>query len=210
MGLYGLAGTRGEILSDAPRLVTYSTFLTPELCSYLIERAPSKLVQAKVYDAYAGGLKVDPMRTNKGAVFSVIDTDLIIQLIRARIARAAAVAPEALEPPEILHYAVGERYKPHVDFFHPSLPNFAEQMRVKGQRVKTCLVYLNEDLEGGETDFPKIGVKFRGRTGDALIFQNVQSDGTGDLRTLHAGLPPTRGEKWLLSQWIRNKPQPIA
>ena len=205
-----LGGIRGEILSDAPRLVTHSGFLTPELCSYLIGRAPSKLVQAKVYDAYAGGLKVDPMRTNKGAVFSVIDTDLIIQLIRARIARAAAVAPEALEPPEILHYAVGERYKPHVDFFHPSLPNFAEQMRLKGQRVKTCLVYLNEDLEGGETDFPKISVKFRGRTGDALIFQNVQADGTGDLRTLHAGLPPTRGEKWLLSQWIRNKPQPIA
>ncbi|MEN3351936.1 MAG: prolyl 4-hydroxylase [Betaproteobacteria bacterium] len=205
-----LAGSSGEILFDAPRLVTHAGFLTPALCTYLMERAPSKLVEAKVYDAYAGGLKVDPMRTNKGAVFSLIDTDLIIQLIRARIARAAGVAPEALEPPEILHYAVGERYKPHVDFFHPSLPNFAEQMRLKGQRIKTCLVYLNEDLEGGETEFPKIGVKFRGRIGDALIFQNVQADGTGDLRTLHAGLPPTRGEKWLLSQWIRNKPQPIA
>ena len=28
--------------------------------------------------------------------------------------------------------------------------------------------------------------------------------------TLHTGLPPTRGEKWLLSQWIREKRQPIA
>jgi len=28
--------------------------------------------------------------------------------------------------------------------------------------------------------------------------------------TLHTGLPPTRGEKWLLSQWMRERPQPIA
>jgi hypothetical protein len=30
------------------------------------------------------------------------------------------------------------------------------------------------------------------------------------MKTLHAGLPPTRGDKWLLSQWMRNKAQPIA
>jgi hypothetical protein len=29
------------------------------------------------------------------------------------------------------------------------------------------------------------------------------------MRTLHEGLPPTRGEKWLLSQWMREKSQPI-
>ena len=64
-------------------------------------------------------------------------------------------------------------------------------MRVKGQRIKTCLVYLNAEFEGGETEFPKLGLKYRGRAGDA-------------------GLPPTRGEKWLFSQWMRSKAQPIA
>ena len=205
-----LAAVSGKTLCDTPRLVTYPGFLPPALCAYLMDRAAPKLVQAKVYDAESGGLKVDKMRTNAGAVFSLIESDLVIQLVRARIARAADVAAEALEPPEILHYAVGERYKPHVDFFHPTLPNFVEQMRVKGQRVKTCLIYLNDDLEGGETDFPRIGVKFRGRAGEALIFENVLANGAGDMRTLHAGLPPTSGEKWLLSQWIRNKQQPVA
>ena len=120
------------------------------------------------------------------------------------------VQPGALEPAEVLHYSIGEAYRPHVDFFHPQLPNFAEQMRLKGQRIKTCLVYLNDDFDGGETDFPKLGIKYRGRAGDALIFENVKPNGTGDLSTLHAGLPPTRGDKWLFSQWIRSKPQPIA
>ena len=205
-----LADAHAHTLSDAPRLASYAGFLAPSWCAYLIERANPKLDDARVFDAARGVLKLDPMRTNKGAVFSVIDTDLVLQLIRARIAQAAGVAPAALEPLEILHYSPGERYKPHVDFFHPALPNFAEQMRVKGQRVKTCLVYLNADLEGGETEFPKIGIKFRGREGEALIFENVLPNGSGDMKTLHAGLPPTRGEKWLLSQCIRNKAQPIA
>jgi prolyl 4-hydroxylase len=199
-----------EVLREVPRFVRLTRFLTPPLCEHLRARAQPKLVPARVNDARGGGLKLDPMRTNKGSVFSLIETDLVMQLVRARIARVAHVHPDVLEPPEVLHYDVGETYRQHVDFFHASLPTFTEEMRVKGQRVKTCLVYLNDDYEGGETDFPKIGLAFRGRAGDALLFDNVLPNGTGDMRTVHTGLPPTRGEKWLFSQWIRSKPQRIA
>lgn len=199
-----------SILHATPRLATYADFLSPALCSYLIRLAAPKLVRAQVYDAQRGVLKSDAMRTSTSAAFSLIETDVVTQLIRARIACAAGVAVEQLEPLEVLHYAVGERFKPHVDFFHPALPHFSEQMRVRGQRISTCLVYLNEDYDGGETDFPRIGVKFRGRPGEALVFGNVRENGAGDMNTLHEGLAPTRGEKWLLSQWIRSKLQPIA
>jgi prolyl 4-hydroxylase len=205
-----LTSSTPHFLRDSPRFTTYAGFLTPAVCAYLIERALPKLVPAQVNDARGGGLKRDPMRTNTTAVFSLLDGDFVLQLVRARIAAAAGVPFDALEPAEILHYSVGETYKPHVDFFHPSLPNFAEEMRQKGQRIKTCLVYLNDDFEGGETEFPKIGVKFRGRIGEAFVFENVQPNGVGDMNTLHTGLPPTRGDKWLLSQWMRSKAQRIA
>jgi predicted 2-oxoglutarate/Fe(II)-dependent dioxygenase YbiX len=208
--MHWLSSASWKNLRKAPYVASCADFLTVALCAHLVSRASPGLVQAKVYDARRGVLKVDTMRTNTGTAFSLIDTDVVMQLIRARIAHAAGVSVDALEPPEVLHYAVGQRYKPHVDFFHPALPGYAEQMRVKGQRIKTCLVYLNQDYDGGETDFPKIQLKFRGRAGEALMFENVRANGAGDLRTLHEGLPPTRGEKWLLSQWIRNKPQPIA
>ena len=39
---------------------------------------------------------------------------------------------------------------------------------------------------------------------------NVDAEGTPDPRTLHAGLPPTAGEKWVLSQWVRTRPPPGA
>jgi hypothetical protein len=35
---------------------------------------------------------------------------------------------------------------------------------------------------------------------------NTDETGRPDRRTMHVGLPPTRGEKWLLSQWIRGVP----
>jgi hypothetical protein len=197
-------------IRHSPRLISYREFLAPALCAHFIERARPKLVPARVNDARGGGLRLDPMRTNTCAVFSLIETDFLTQLVRARMAAAAGVSVDALEPAEILHYEPGETYRLHVDFFHPQLPTFAQEMRTKGQRVKTCLVYLNDDLDGGETEFPKLGIKFRGGRGEALIFDNVGPNGAGDIRTLHTGLPPTRGEKWLLSQWIRSKRQPVV
>ncbi len=205
-----IAAPRGATVCEAPRMVAYEGFLTPVLCAYFRERAAPRLKRAQVYDYRKGVLKEDAMRTNTGAPFSLIETDLLIQLVRARIACAAQVAFDALEPFEVLHYSVGERYTYHIDYFHPDLPNYRDLVAVKGQRVKTCLVYLNDDYEGGETDFPKAGVKFRGRMGEALLFDNVRPDGNGDVNTLHAGLAPIRGEKWLLSQWIRDRAQRVA
>jgi hypothetical protein len=96
-----------------------------------------------------------------------------------------------------------------VDFFDPAIPSQATDMAVNGQRVATALVYLNDEgLEGGETDFPTLGIRHRGAKGDALVFFNVDAAGQPDRRTLHAGLPPTGGEKWLLSQWIRDRTPP--
>ncbi|HYC47596.1 MAG TPA: 2OG-Fe(II) oxygenase [Burkholderiales bacterium] len=205
-----LAAPVAEAVHDVPRLVRYRNLLSPELCEHWREHAAERLVPARVHDARGGGLRLDPMRTNTGAVFSLLDTDLVMQLTRERIARAAGVSLAQLEPPEVLHYAVGETYRAHVDFFHPRLPTFADEMRSKGQRIRTCLVYLNDDFEGGATEFPKLGIAFRGSRGDALVFDNVGANGLGDLRTLHTGLAPTVGEKWLLSQWIRSKPQRVA
>ena len=103
----------------------------------------------------------------------------------------------------MLHYSAGEEYLPHFDFFDTRLPGTAQEVATRGQRVLTFLVYLNEDFEGGETAFPRLERKFRGRKGDALVFWNVRPDFLPEPLSLHAGTPPTRGEKWLFSQWVR-------
>jgi prolyl 4-hydroxylase len=129
----------------------------------------------------------------------------VIIAIRARIVAAAATPPDRLESPQVLHYAPGEAFGRHHDFFDPKVAGFAPMLARHGQRVATFLIYLNGDFEGGETEFPRLSLTYKGQPGDALMFVNVDAAGAPDHRTLHAGLPPRSGEKWLFSQWIRDR-----
>lgn len=201
-------GFPGQVLCETPRIAAWPGFLPAALCQYLIHRAAPQLKPAEVYDLRSGRLKTDPMRTNTRAPFLLLDSDLIMQLARTRLARAAGTTADMLEPLEILHYSVGESYRPHVDYFSTDIPRLAEHVGKHGQRVQTGLIYLNGGYEGGETDFPRLQLRYAGRAGDALVFRNVDAAGAGDLRSVHEGRALTRGEKWLFSQWMRDKVQP--
>jgi prolyl 4-hydroxylase len=65
---------------------------------------------------------------------------------------------------------------------------------------------LNEDYLGGETHFIAPGLKFAGKTGDILVFDNVNEKGAPDVAARHAGLPVVQGEKWIASLWFRDRP----
>ena len=145
----------------------------------------------------------DESRTNSCAGFPFPDQRLPLLILRARVAASIGLPLAALEESAILHYAPGQTFAPHFDFLDPSSPVHATAIQTEGQRVLTVLIYLNDGYDGGETDFCDIGFAFKGRRGDALMFWNVHPDGHPDSLTRHAGRPPTRGEKWLFSQWIR-------
>jgi prolyl 4-hydroxylase len=196
-----------KVASEGPRIVVFEKFLPPAICAWLVEMARPRLTAARVYDGQ-GQRRTDSYRTNSGMGFALLETDVVLQIVQARIAAATGIPAVHQEPTNILHYATGEEYRPHFDFTDPEAPQFAELVRREGQRVGTFLIYLNEDFEGGETDFPRAGLRYRGRTGDAIFFLNVEKSGAVDKRTLHAGLPPTRGEKWLFSKWMRDRPRP--
>ena len=125
--------------------------------------------------------------------------------MRARIGAATDLPPSVMELTKVLHYSVGQEFAPHFDFIDPATPGMAGEVQARGRRLVTFLIYLNDDSDGGETEFPAIGLRHRGRRGDALMFANVDLAGIPDRKTLHTGLAPTRGEKWLLSQWIRDR-----
>lgn len=191
-------------LSNAPRIRVIEGFATPAECRWLIERARGMLKAAVVLDAN-GRHVTDPGRTNRSTDFQVADMDLAIEMLRARISAATHVPLPAFEPTQVLHYSVGQEFKYHLDYLEPDNPHHADRLRSGGQRIATFLIYLNEEFEGGETEFPQIGLRYRGKTGDAIFWANCGMDGQPDPMTLHAGLPPTSGEKWVLSQWIRDR-----
>ena len=83
--------------------------------------------------------------------------DVISEVLRTRISAATHVPVPAFEPPQILRYEVGQQFIPHYDFMDENSAGFRDELGGYGQRIATFLIYLNDDYEGGETNFPKIG-----------------------------------------------------
>jgi len=198
------AAPRERLLND-PRIAVSRGFLPPAACDWLIARARGRVAQAQVFDAETGAGRVEETRSNSAWELKLEDLDLVLVAVRARIAATVSTPAGALEPIQVLHYAMGQRFERHFDFLDPAVPGYAADIARRGQRMATFLVYLNEGFGGGETDFPIVGLSHKGGAGDALMFANLDAQGRPDRRTLHAGLPPTSGEKWLLSQWIRDR-----
>ncbi|MFT3728707.1 MAG: 2OG-Fe(II) oxygenase [Terricaulis sp.] len=194
---------------EAQRVSTIEGFLSREACAWIINRARPALSEAMVKNPQQGGANADAMRSNTGMGFSIVDTDLVLQLTHARIANAMGLDVRQQEPTNILHYDIGQQYKLHFDYLDPGEAHFARELQQMGQRIATFLIYLNDDYEGGETSFPRLDWSFKGRAGDALIFWNVTPDGKPDKQTLHAGTAPTSGTKWLFSKWVRDRALPL-
>lgn len=191
---------------DTPRIYTVKGLLRPDVCAWLTQRARPALEPTLIKHPKLGRIHSEA-RSNTGAEFNPIDSDLIFQLVSARIANAVGVERSFHEFLYVLHYATGQQYTAHFDFLTPEdQVTFAAELERYGQRVATVLVYLNDDYEGGETSFPHLNWRFKGETGDALVFFNLSQAGELERFSLHAGLPVESGEKWLLSQWIRQKP----
>jgi prolyl 4-hydroxylase len=110
------------------------------------------------------------------------------------------------EAPMILHYEVGQQITPHFDFIDANALDYEQQIREQGQRMITFLLYLNDDYSGGETTFPRLGVVNRGVLGGGLLFINAHENRAPDRDMIHTGSPPTAGEKWIVSQFIRDIP----
>jgi hypothetical protein len=190
--------TAGRTLSADPFIRAIPRMCTPAECEWLIAAAEPWLERATLYNEGVG-----EGRTNQFAVLNLVHTDLVAEMTRTRIASEIGAPVACLEVSQVLRYAVGEEFKLHCDFLDPQVNR--DDIERFGQRAATFLIYLNEDFEGGETSFPRLGINYRGRTGDAVVFGNVGRNNMPDPRTQHAGRPPTRGEKWLFSQWIRDR-----
>jgi prolyl 4-hydroxylase len=185
-----------ELLSGQPHVRCIRGFFTPAECDFLMRTAAPRLAPSLVVDPHSGHMVRNPVRTSDAMAFPWIAESPAIHAFNRRIAVATGTPPAQGEPLQVLRYQGGQQYRPHLDGVAGDA----------NQRMLTALVYLNDGYAGGETQFVRIGLTFRGGKGDALIFANALPDGSCDARALHAGLPVLSGEKYLASRWIRARP----
>ncbi|XP_074347998.1 prolyl 4-hydroxylase 1 isoform X1 [Apium graveolens] len=201
-----------EIISWSPRIIVLHNFLSMEECDYLRALAKPRLQVSTVVDAKTGkGIKSD-VRTSSGMFLNSKEKKYpMIQEIEKRISVYSQIPIENGELIQVLRYEKNQFYKPHHDYFSDTF-----NLKRGGQRVATMLMYLTDNVEGGETFFPMAGsgecscggrmVKgmcVKPNKGDAVLFWSMGLDGQSDPNSIHGGCEVLAGEKWSATKWMR-------
>jgi hypothetical protein len=201
---FWLKAPERRTLCEAPRIRVVDGFAPLSVCAWITDMAWGRFTPSMMFDGQKS--IVLGTRTCSDFVFDIVTGGLLVVLVRAKITALTRLPAFAMEPPQVFHYAPGQEFKPHYDFLYDGRSGYGAAGDYHGDRIATFLLYLNDLYEGGELDFPRAGVRHRGRAGDAVYFANVDAEGQREPNSLHAGLPVTRGEKLILSQWIHDRP----
>lgn len=191
-------------ICEAPRIRAVDKFVPTVVCDWLIARGEGKYERSMMFDGQKSNFLAS--RTCSDFKFDIVAADCVLQVVRERVAAITGMPTVAFEPPQIFHYALGQEIKPHYDALRLGDQGYGQSGDYKGDRIATFLLYLNDDYDGGELEFPKVGLRHRGKAGDGVFFAHVDEQGVPDRKSLHAALPVTRNEKFILSQWIHDRP----
>ena len=182
----------GKRLSSDPEVIHFTNLFTPAECQHLMQATGNAFEPSMVYDS-SRRLVRDQIRTSDGATIHWLIEDPAVVAINRRVAAISKTGYENGEALALLRYSPGQEYRPHFDFVTGAT----------NRRLLTALIYLNDDYEGGETRFVRTGLTVKGSIGDVVLFRNDGADGGPNPLSEHAGLPVTKGQKYLATRWIR-------
>ena len=191
-----------RILSEhhAPHVLFVGNLLSATECDQLIALSRQNMRASTVIDMDSGGEKFSGDRSSSGAALIRLGSPLIARIER-RLAEFTQWPIERGEALQILRYGPGQEYKPHYDYVDPAQPGAQPFLARGGQRVASIVMYLNTPQAGGGTAFPDLGLEFAAIKGHAVFFSYDCAHPTS--RTLHAGSPVLKGEKWVATKWLR-------
>ncbi|KAI0975476.1 hypothetical protein F4678DRAFT_326477 [Xylaria arbuscula] len=173
-----------------------------------------------------GKLIQNPYRSSSSAALPADEPAVHCVLERSRQFLGTVLDPNGDEMgvPQLVRYTEGQEYNLHHDWMQTPQPAFDGSPR-SFNRVVSFFVILQDGCTGGETWFPFItavspqpaedregrlwrehedgGIAFKPVAGNALFWVNLFPNGTGDTRTVHAGLPVTGGLKTAMNIWPR-------
>ena len=204
----GRAGAQIVVLSNDPMVLQVDGFLSSDEASRLAELAgglgfvPSEVLGKQISD---GQGVTDWRRSSHRTSSSVFCNEQCyaqpaVQSMLERASQLTLLDDDHTEL-QFLHYETGQYYRSHHDYLGGS------EKLMAGPRVLSGLLYLNDVEEGGETSFPALDLAVSPRAGRLLLWADVLDDQplVKDVRTRHAALPVTRGEKFAANLWYYHR-----
>lgn len=191
----------GNCVNDEPLICVFENFLSDSEVEHVLKVAEPKLEQALVSAEKSGVLSAGRSGSNCWIPHRY---DAVIETLSLRIAEIVGISLEYAESLQVIHYAESEQYAPHFDAWDKTSVRGQRCMATGGQRMVTCLLYLNDVEEGGGTSFPSIDMEIRAKKGRMVLFHNCREGSTvRHPGSLHGGMPVLKGEKWACNFWFR-------
>lgn len=184
-----------EKLYGMPKIVYYHDVFTSDECDYVLNNIDN-YQRSLGFDLDTKESKTTDWRTSS----QYYDFSNKFKFINERVMKLTNYPVVNIEQIQILRYEPGEYYKPHYDFF-----NFPPKwVSTDNDRVATAITYLNDEFEGGYTNFPDLNIEVKPKKGSTLVFE-YNADTDTNKKTLHGGLPVVSGAKYIATSWIRGR-----
>ena len=129
-----------------------------------------------------------------------------VETLVNRVSEYTSHSWQAWEAPVFTRYPPGSVFSRHQD---ASPTKGSEWEDEGGQRVVTCICYLNTVPKGGETSFDQLNIVVPPKQGNALIFfPSVLGDSLeADERLTHESMAVLDGEKCIVQMFGRVGPR---
>jgi hypothetical protein len=173
-----------------PRII--KKVLNDEECDQIRQIASSSLKKSMVIDIVNGGKMLTEGRKSENTYIHSSTNPVVEKLIR-KCLRWIDRPFENCEMLQVTKYLPGGFYLPHFDTCSTFEPN---------NRMYTFIIALNDGYEGGYTNFPNLGKKYKMRKGDALLFNLFDNYKRHTEKAFHGGTEVTSGEKWICNLWV--------
>tara|TARA_B110000459_G_scaffold203053_1_gene258048 strand:- start:4330 stop:5544 length:1215 start_codon:yes stop_codon:yes gene_type:complete len=181
-------------------LIELPNFLSNEECDKLIKRIDESNTRSSVAGAGKDKSQVDSSRTSSTSDLGKEELSVIIQKRISEELGTDIIRGEDLQGQK---YEPGQYFRPHNDFFEGD--SYTNHCLHSGNRTHTFMIYLNDDFEGGGTNFPNLNTTIKPEKGKAVWWYDMK-DGELQRDTLHEGMDVVSGQKYIVTSWWREKP----
>ncbi|KAF2815719.1 uncharacterized protein BDZ99DRAFT_349441, partial [Mytilinidion resinicola] len=207
-----------QLLSFDPLVLYIDNFLDASEITYLLSLGQPLFTRSMITDR-----KISSGRTSDSCFLP--GNNSMVARIKQRAAHfMGGLSFDGLEAVQLVRYTTGQKVNLHFDW-HQTRP--LDRQGRSCNRLASFFIYLSADCVSGETWFPNVtvsrdlfdrdgwaeerirvleegkGIAFLPRAGSGVFWMNLRSDGTGDQRSLHAGLPVVEGTKVGMNIWVK-------
>jgi len=189
---------------DIPSIVVFENALPVEICNAIITKHkrdtmnPSSGTESR-RESFA---QVTELVEQRGISLGMDPRHY--DIIASTIVKYAEIPFDHIEACDIYNYETGQFLDLHHDY--PYDPRQINYYKHGGDRVGSGVFYLNDDFEGGETNFPKLGVSVKPKAGSFLYFKQCYDEET-NWSTIHESKIISEGIKWVSACFFSDQPR---